>query len=56
MTTLDSTKQCVWYIKDPGEINKPIRGVLENYSGIPSRDIVSHVQTVVCGGIKYEES
>lgn len=37
-----------WYDPDLEEVNPQIRYLLENYSKIPSGDVVKHVNKIVC--------
>jgi hypothetical protein len=36
-----------WYQEDLTEVNKPIRRLLEDYSKVPSADVVKHVNKIV---------
>ena len=36
-----------WYQEDLAEVNGPIRELLENYSKVPSSDVVKHVNNIV---------
>ena len=36
-----------WFKEEVGEIPEPMRKVLEEYSGIPSDKVKSHVQEIV---------
>lgn len=36
-----------WYQEDVEHINEPMRRLLEEYSKIPSEDIVKHVNNIV---------
>lgn len=36
-----------WYKEDLTEVNEPIRKLLEDYSKVPSGDVVKHVNHIV---------
>ena len=36
-----------WYLDDWTEVNGPIRKLLEEYSKVPSAEVVEHVNTIV---------
>jgi hypothetical protein len=40
-------KSCDWYMPEIKEIAEPTRKLLEEYGGIPSNEVLSHVQKVV---------
>lgn len=35
-----------WYQEDVTEINQPMRDLLENYSEVPSEEVVKHVNNI----------
>lgn len=35
-----------WYQEDLNEINHPMRDLLENYSKVPSEEVVKHVNNI----------
>jgi hypothetical protein len=44
---LEGKKKYPWFMEEVGEIAEPMRKLLEEYSGIPSDKVKSHVQEIV---------
>ena len=43
-----------WYQEDLTEVNEPVRKLLENYSKVPSEDVVKHVNKIVITQILHK--
>lgn len=50
--TISQERNRGWYQDDLTEVNEPIRKLLENYSRIPSSEVVKHVNAIV--SLSYE--